>query len=231
MRLELIHSLRYLIIAFLSYIITVTFAGWFESFVALQVGDETPADSGFLTLNPLDHFNVIGFAVVLWGLFYTQFSTFQFMPGWGRHIPLMPDTLRGKHLRKRIFIEYIGRSFGHLIILISTAIVMIQIAGVFNIEAMMVMMNASTSSFTESMMVLFLFLFQQNFVLFVIHFVLGIFKTLLYFHGPQFQEMTIQTMLFGFIGFMIGFILLSPILETFVLVLIKYIQSIMLYLR
>lgn len=231
MRLELIYNLRLLIIALLSYMMTVTFAGWFESLIALKVGDETPEDTGFLSLNPLSHFNVIGFAVVLWGIFYTQSLDFQFMPGWGRHIPLMPDTLRGKYLRTRIFIEYIGRSFGHLMILICAVIMIIQMAGYLHLQPMNIMMSLSTSSFGELMMLFFYFLYQQNLILFIIHFVLGLFKTILYFYGPQFREITIQTMLFGFIGFMIGFIILRPILEVFVFVLIKNIQSVILCLR
>ena len=112
MRLEIISGIHTLIIAFIFYVVTITFAGWFESLVAKKVGDDVPEQSGFLTLNPLEHFNVFGFAAVLWGIFFAHALPFQFIPGWGRYIHLMPDNIRGDYYKLRIFVEYIGRESG-----------------------------------------------------------------------------------------------------------------------
>src|SRR4051812_19446859 len=67
-------------ILFPAFLIVFSFRGFFKSWVAKIQGDETPADMGFLTLNPLAHVDVfglllvLGFLFVLGGLFPGTFS-------------------------------------------------------------------------------------------------------------------------------------------------------------
>lgn len=233
MRIEVINGIQILIIAFISYIITIPFAGWFEALIAKKVGDDVPEQAGFLTLNPLDHFNVFGFAAVLWGIFFAHALPFQLIPGWGRYIPLVPDNIRGQYYRLRIFIEYIGRSFAHLIILLCAVTAMMVVCGpdhvMINMQTgLAAMMSSNTTSFIMVLVRLFLFICQQNLVLFVIHFILGLFKYLLYFHMPKLQEVSMTTMIFGFILLMIGLSLFGPLLEIFAAKLIEGIRLILL---
>ena len=228
MRLEIINGLQILIIAFIAYIITIPFAGWFESFVAQQVGDDAPEQAGFLTLNPLEHFNVFGFAAVLWSIFFRNALPFQLIPGWGRYIHLMPDNIRGSHYKAKIFIEYVGRAFAHLILLIASVTIMMLICGAAHVHGFIPMLTANATSFKEVVVSLLFFMCQQNLVLFVIHFILGVFKYLIYFHMPKLQEISVMTMIFGFIVLLIGLSIFGPLLELFAVKMIAGIQSILL---
>ncbi len=228
MRLEIITGLQILIIAFISYIITIPFAGWFEAFVAQQVGDDVPEQAGFLTLNPLEHFNVFGFAAVLWGIFFAHALPFQFIPGWGRYIPLVPDNIRGSYYKLRIFVEYIGRSVAHFIILVCAVTIMMLVCGATHVHGFIPMMASNATSFKEVLVSLLYFICQQNLVLFVIHFVLGIFKYLLYFYMPKLQEVSFLTILGGFLLLVIGLSIFGPLLEIFVFKIIQGIRAVLL---
>ena len=230
MNLDFIRGIQILIIAFLSYIITITFAGWFESWMAKKMGDDTPEQLGFLTLNPLDHFNVFGFAAVLWSTFYSNLLPFQFIPGWGRYIPLLPDTMRGKNLKQRAFVEFMGRSIAHLILLIIFSVIGAS-CGLFNLHTVRPFMAHESSSFMQVIFNLLIFIQRQNLVLFVIHCVLGIFKYLLHFYVPRIQDISIERIVFAFIALSLGIYILSPLLETFVHLLIGLIQFAILKIR
>lgn len=228
MRLELINGLQMLIIAFIFYIITITFAGWFESLVAKQVGDDAPEQMGFLTLNPLEHFNVFGFAAVLWGIFFGNLLPFKFIPGWGRYIPLVPDNISGHYYKARILIEYISRSVAHLILLITAVTIMMLTCGASHVHGYIPMISSNASSFQEVLVYLLFFICQQNLILFVIHFIIGLFKYLIYFHMPRLQEVSITTMIIAFIALVIGLSIFGPLLELFAVKIIQGVQALLL---
>lgn len=55
---------------FLPSLITVlTFRGFFRAFMAKLMGDNTPQEEGFLTLNPVAHVDLVGILVILFVLF------------------------------------------------------------------------------------------------------------------------------------------------------------------
>lgn len=227
MTLDFIRGIQTLIIAFLSYVITITFAGWFESLVAKKMGDDTPEQLGFLTLNPLDHFNVFGFAAVLWGLFYARLLPFQFIPGWGRYIPLLPDTMRGKNLRLRGFVEFMGRSLAHLILLLITTAVIFMMCKNAGCDVLNFIIHLNQgSSFTQVITTLLLSLYDQNLILFIVHVVIGIFKYVLHFHVPRLQDVSMSRIILGCLVLTLGVFILRPILQDFVFLLIKLLQLI-----
>ncbi|MGZ6250562.1 MAG: hypothetical protein ACXWL2_00885 [Candidatus Chromulinivorax sp.] len=230
MRLEIIVAFQYLIIAFISYMITIPFAGWFEALIAKAVGDQAPEDAGFLTLNPLEHFNVFGFAALLWSIFFTNMLPFQFIPGWGRHIPLIPDNIRGKYYKLRIFIEYIGRSCGHLIVLTTAAICMMLVCGVEHVYGFVPMISDQTPTFQETLARLLFFICEQNLVLFIIHAILGGFKYLIYFYMPKMQEISFVTVIGAFIALLIGLSVFGPLLQIFVFKMLAGLQILFLML-
>jgi len=228
MRLELIKVLQALIIAFISYMITIPFAGWFESYVAKKVGDDTPEQAGFLTLNPLEHFSVFGFGAVLWGMFFAQLLPFALIPGWGRHIPLIPDNITGSYYKVRIFIEYTSRCVAHFMLLIGSATAMMLICGAMHVHGFIPMVSADISSMQEVIISLLFFICQQNIVLFIIHFILGFFKYLIYFYAPKFHEISFSTIVIVFIVLSVGLIVFGPLLELFVYKVINLIQALLL---
>jgi len=217
--LDFILGVQTLIIAFLSYVITITFAGWFEAWMAKKMGDDTPEQLGFLTLNPLEHFNVFGFAAVLWGLFYARLLPFQIIPGWGRYIPLLPDTMRGKNLQLRGFVEFMGRSIAHFILLVVT----ITIFSILYKLHFITPLGAKTS-FMEVILILLKSLFNQNLILFIVHVVLGMFKYFIHFHVPRLDSISFERIFLAFIILSLGIFLLQPILRDFIFFLLWLIQ-------
>lgn len=230
MTLELIRNIQVIIIAFVSYTISITFAGWFESFVAQQVGDDTPEQAGFLTLNPLDHFNVFGFAAVLWCVFYRNLLPFMIIPGWGRFIPLLPQNIQGPHAKLRICIEFLARSAAHLILLM--VVVLSGVAcGFMNIHTIHPMIKIGATSFLEIIFALLQFMFTQNLLLFLFHFAIGVFRYLLHFYSFVLHNISLQSKILGFIILSLIFAILEPILITFVYQLMELIQAITLKIR
>lgn len=77
--LKIAQTVTEFIILFCAYLLAVTPPGWFRSWVALRMGDETGKELGLLTLNPFAHISVVGLIC-----FLLPFYRF----GWGRHVPV-----------------------------------------------------------------------------------------------------------------------------------------------
>jgi hypothetical protein len=231
MKLELVFVLQKLIVAFIAYILTITVAGWFEAFVAKQMGDDAPQEAGFLTLNPLQHFSIIGFAALLWSVSYKDALPFKFLPGWGRHIPLIPDNIHGSDYKIRIFIEYISRSIAHLLLLMGSVAALVAFCDVALLHGILFYLTPDLTSFKHSIAFLLLFLTEQNLLLFVIHFCIGLFKYALYFYMPNQQEITLGTMFLGFVALFLMMIFFGPFLEMIAMGLINYVQTFVLMLK
>lgn len=82
-----------LITTVIAYFIVVSVSGYFRAFIALKVGDNTPAHLGFLTLNPIKHMDFAGFLFL-----------FLFGFGWGRYIPILSTNINGKFRNLRVFL-------------------------------------------------------------------------------------------------------------------------------
>lgn len=92
---------------FLAYLIAVTLANFFRAWVSKLMGDDTPEQLGFLTLNPLVHIDPVGLGVLF--LFYSWGNYF----GWGRHVPINPFNIYGPWRGLKLFFIYISDSLAH----------------------------------------------------------------------------------------------------------------------
>ena len=123
MRLEIIQSLQIIIIALLSYIPTVAITGWFEAWIAKKCGDDVPEQFGFLTLDPIVHFNVIGFGFLLVGkLLGDYLPFFSGIPGWGRYMPLNPAESGGW----RVALQFNARAIAHFVLSVVALVGIVQ---------------------------------------------------------------------------------------------------------
>lgn len=183
MRLEFIDGLRIIIIAFLAYVPTVTFSGWFEAWVAKKNGDDVPEQFGFLTLDPMMHFNVIGFGILLIGqLFGDYLPFFKDLPGWGRYIPLNPS----ENSRGKILLQFTARAIAHFILMLVAFFTLVGFAKITLSASTGTLIQTNSSIFQSLSSVLFFF-YKQNFVLCVIYAVIGLFRALLFAYFPQFH--------------------------------------------
>jgi Zn-dependent protease len=70
---------------------------WAHAWAALQLGDDTAARQGRLTINPLAHLDPIGaISLVIFGF------------GWGKPVPVRPYRLRGDMRRSRALVSIAG---------------------------------------------------------------------------------------------------------------------------
>jgi hypothetical protein len=106
--------LIYLLALFLAYVVVVTIAHFFKAWVALKLGDATPAEHGFLSWNPLDHIDPIGLpCFLIFGI------------GWGPAVPINGLNIHGKFRTARIVfahfsdtIAYIGIGIALMVLLV-----------------------------------------------------------------------------------------------------------------
>lgn len=209
MRLELIEGLRIIIIAVLSYIPTVAVSGWFEAWVAKKCGDDIPEQFGFLTLDPMMHFNIIGFAVLLIGRLFGDFLPFfKDLPGWGRYIPLNPVSSS----KSKIILQFVARSIAHFFLLLTAFFVLVLFMKFSYLQTAGQNLQPS-SSLLQAFLSVLLFFYRQNFTLCVIYFVIGLFRAALFVYFPQFHMFSSQHMVWAVVLLVLSVIVGSQLVE------------------
>ncbi|MBP9764952.1 hypothetical protein KBD08_01295 [Candidatus Babeliales bacterium] len=175
MRLEMIQMLQYAIIALLSYLPTVGIAGWFEAWVAKKCGDDVPEQLGFLTVNPLIHFDLIGFACMLF---------FKGVPGWGRYVPMNPTQTRGW----RVELQFYARPLCHFFMALASLVGM-----VIMLKSGYLMAPGAVGAFAK----LITFFYTQNALLSVMYFAIGTFRTIVHSYFPEFYPFFSEHIIWG----------------------------------
>lgn len=193
MRLELVYGLKIIIVSLLSYIPTVTISGWFEAWVAKKNDDDIPEQFGFLTLDPMIHFNIIGFGFLLIGqIFGNYLPIFKNIPGWGHYMPLNPLPSGGW----RVVLQFTARALAHFMMLVMSFFMIIALLKLSLVDAV-AGAATSQSSLIESIFSVLIFFYHQNTYLCVIYFVVGIFRSVIFFYFPNFNIFSSEHMLWG----------------------------------
>ncbi len=88
----------------IAYGFIASMVGCFKAWVALQMGDDTPVDDGFLTLNPLPHVDIFGFLCFLFlGI------------GWFKAITIDRSEIHGKYKRLKGIVAFYSNTFLHVL--------------------------------------------------------------------------------------------------------------------
>jgi len=98
----------------LAFILGVTIHEFAHAWSAYQLGDPTAQRMGRITLNPVAHFDPIGFLGMM--MIAIGFPAF----GWGKPVPVNPNLLRGHH--RGMAITALAGPFSNVIIATSLAI-------------------------------------------------------------------------------------------------------------
>lgn len=116
----------------LAYFVTTTLSNCFKAWVASVMGDDTPEQLGFLSLNPLVHLDIVGFLLVPF-----------FRVGWGRHIPIDATNIRGPWRTLKIIIAFFSNSIACIFIafLALVALVFMFDHHIISITSLMVLME------------------------------------------------------------------------------------------
>lgn len=209
MKLETINLLRYVIIACMCYVPTVTISGWFEACMAKLMGDTIPEKSGFLTLSPLVHFNPWGFC-----LMFVNISGFGFA-AFGNVIPLTPEVLTNSWRNLRAAGEFFARPLIHFVMMFIAFLVMILVYKTIFIgmDSRIFIMQHQQSALNTALCTLFTFFFQQNFFLFVITFLVALYRLIIFIYFPGFQISTLLHSLFYILAFIVVILTLGMMLQ------------------
>ncbi|MFA5998401.1 MAG: hypothetical protein WC747_00060 [Candidatus Babeliales bacterium] len=212
MRLELIQGIQIIIIALLSYIPTVTLTGWFEAWAAKKCGDDVPEQFGFLTLDPMAHFNVVGFGFLLVGkLFGDYLPFFKDIPGWGRYMPLNPSEGGGW----KVVFQFTARAIAHFVLLLTAFFTFVLLSKGSNFAAFGYALQPG-SSLLDSLLVVLIFFYEQNKIFCIIYFVIGIFRSILFFYFPNFHLFSTENMLWV-IFILVASVILGSYIVGFIL--------------
>lgn len=108
------NTVIYYLALFFAYFVVVTLAQFFKAWVALRLGDSTPAELGFLSWNPLDHVDIVGMVCLLAvGL------------GWASNVPINSLNIHGRHRTAKIIFAHLSETLAYIAIGLVTMIVLI----------------------------------------------------------------------------------------------------------
>ncbi len=155
----IISKMAYLI----AYVISITFAGFFTAWVALKLGDDTPEQEGFLTLNPLAHVDPLGTLFLMLYRF-----------GWSRFVPINPLNMHGRFRIVKILIAYLTETFWFLILGILSLLALIALFGarIFAAGSILTAFPES-SSYTLAIAFILIAMFGVNIMLAVVSFLVN----------------------------------------------------------
>lgn len=223
MRLEIIQSIQFVIIAFLSYVPTVTLSGWFEAWISKKCGDDTPEQFGFLTFNPFAHFSVFGFGALLAGKLLADYLPFlQDIPGWGRYIPVSPSEFS----KERAIIQFHARGFAHFLLTVISFMLLVQAIklGYLNVHWKLA---EHTSSTVASVLQVVQFFNSLNFMLAVIYLAVGTFRSIIFYKWPDFYQFFAERFILAML-ILFGVVMISAeifrLIITTILTLILYLM-------
>ena len=114
-----------LVLVYLAYFMCSPLVGYARAFVAGKMGDDTPEQMGFLTLNPFEH-------VSRWWLFligFLQISSGYFPFGLSRHIPINQHNIQGENRPLKLLAAYFSDTVAALGISIISYFILIVFIG------------------------------------------------------------------------------------------------------
>ncbi len=123
-------NLASVLVGMAALVFCICFHGFVQALVADRLGDRTPREAGFLTLNPLPHFDLLGtlvfpaIGILLGGYFF----------GWGKLVPFQAHQSSRKFRMKTSISIFSGSGILSYLLLsiISTIIISISIKNIAN---------------------------------------------------------------------------------------------------
>lgn len=119
----------------LAYLLIATGSNVFRTLVARSCGDDTAADYGFLTLNPLYHIDPIGLISLL---------LFHF--GWPKMIPIDPSNIRYPWKKIKLFFVYFSDIIAHFVLSMVGIVVLLFLFDRMILEVVEVVSMLDTTS-------------------------------------------------------------------------------------
>ncbi len=129
MNLQFAEQMATIISLIFVYIISTSLNGFLQSYIAKKMGDDTPEQAGFLTLNPVAHFHPLGFFLLL----LTKF-------GWGRSIPFNPMHIHGRARMLKVVLLFCSEAIISVLIAIVSLVALVSIFDLSSLRFVLQMM-------------------------------------------------------------------------------------------
>lgn len=127
----LINSITFI----LAYLVIATGSNVFRTFVAQACGDDSAAESGFLTLNPLHHIDPVGLISLV---------IFHF--GWPLMIPIDPSNIHEPRRKFKLFCVYFSDIIAHFVLSIIGIIILLFLFNRMILEVVEIVSRVETTS-------------------------------------------------------------------------------------
>lgn len=157
LNVQIAESLIGYITFFIAYCISISISGFFASWIILKMGDDTPEQAGFFTLNPMAHLDILGTLFLILYRF-----------GWSRFIPINPFNIQGRHRALKVLTAFLAEPFAHFILGIISFISLLGIFGKGLLGDSITLVFAQSSSYVFSIGLILLEFFRVNIFLAVI---------------------------------------------------------------
>mgnify|MGYP003404664475 CR=1 FL=1 len=122
MNLQFAEQMATIISLIFAYTVSTSLNGFLQSYIAKKMGDDTPEQSGFLTINPLAHFHPLGFFLLL----LTKF-------GWGRSIPFNPMHIHGKTRMAKVALLFCSEA---IISILMAIVALVALVSIFDLSSL-----------------------------------------------------------------------------------------------
>jgi hypothetical protein len=119
-----------------AYCVIVTISNYIHAWFAHKMGDDTPAQLGYLSLNPLDHIDPIGILCIV---------LFQF--GWGQYIPINPSNLYGRWYKTKVICTMLAGPLAYILMALVALFALICLFNPFIIALAQGMIGYTALSF------------------------------------------------------------------------------------
>ncbi len=111
-----------IVVVLLVYCVTAPLTGYVRAWTAEKMGDSTPKQLGFLTLNPMAHISIWWVVFIIW----IQTSFMHFTPiALGKYVPINPHNIQGKWRGIRLASAYLSDSLMNIFLGILSFFVLI----------------------------------------------------------------------------------------------------------
>lgn len=156
---QIAESIISIITFLIAYVISVTFSGAFTAWLALKLGDETPADNGFLTFNPLAHIDILGTLFLMMHNF-----------GWGKFIIINPANITGRFQTIKIIFAFLGKTIANFLLALVSLLILVALFGKEIIPLYGQSSSSASSSYLYAIGIILAALLFVNMTLAVINF-------------------------------------------------------------
>lgn len=154
MTIQTAQSLIEKVVLVLTYFVSVPILGYFRAWVAKKMGDDTPQELGFLSINPVEHVSFLWLGVLL--VLRTNFA-------FGRYIPINPSNIYGKWRWFKLSCAYLSDAFMGMVISTISLFIFVAALRVHPAALAQKMFNDGTTGLLSSIANYFPFRSASNF--------------------------------------------------------------------